>query len=62
MADISQCPAAILIKQCRQDETLKQMVSAGEVGLLAKHILENERAWTEVELYGSSVGSGTDET
>lgn len=55
MSDKSQCSAAILIKHCRQDFDLKRSILSGESGLLAKHIVENENAWTEEELYGSNV-------
>jgi len=52
MSDKSQCDAAMLIKACRLDADLRSKVLAGECGLLAKHVVENEQAWTEEELYG----------
>lgn len=55
-ADKSTCHAAALIKMCRTDEKLKRQVSVGEHGLLNKHILQCEHAWTEEELYGKGIG------
>jgi hypothetical protein len=52
MSDKSQCHAAMLIKACRMDADLKSKVLAGDFGLLSKHFVENEHAWTEEELYG----------
>jgi hypothetical protein len=53
MIDKSQCHAARLIKLCRQAPDLKAKILAGQCGLLNKHLIENEHAWTEQELYGS---------
>jgi len=57
MNDKSPCAAAMLIKECRKHPELKACVLAGHHGLLQKHIVENERAWTEQELNGQ--GDGT---
>lgn len=58
MNDKSQCHAVLLIKACRNDAVLKSSVLAGDYGPLNKHLVENEHAWTEEELYGSNDETG----
>lgn len=50
--DKSTCSAAMIIKECRNHPELKRRILNDDFGLLLKHIVENEKAWNEEELYG----------